>query len=148
MRDELELQISGLRAARAALEPDHGRREELGSRALDHALAYLDQVPEAPANRSWTEVFSRRLDPEFAEEGRDAAEVFDYVAACVDRPGFATTSPRFMAYIPGGGLFHSAIGAFLAAVSNKHSSFASARPGQARLETPKPERMANVPANP
>src|SRR3546814_20689329 len=105
MLDELKLQISGLRAAMAALEPDHGRREELGSRALDHALAYLDQVPEAPANRSWTEVFSRRLAPEFAEEGRDAAEAVDYVAACVDRPGFATTPPRLMAYIPGGGLF-------------------------------------------
>src|SRR3546814_459072 len=144
MLDELKLQISGLRAAMAALEPDHGRREELGSRALDHALAYLDQVPEASANRSWTEVFSRRLDPEFAEEGRDAAEVFDYVAACVDRPGFATTSPRFMAYIPGGGLFHSAIGDFLAAVSNKYSGFASASPGAVRLENTTTEWLANV----
>ena len=39
-----------------------------------------------------------------------------------------------MAYIPGGGLFHSALGDFLAAVSNKYSGFASASPGAVRLE--------------
>ena len=79
-------------------------------------------------------MFAQRLDPEFAEQGRDPARVLDYVAQCVDRPGFATTSPRFMAYIPGGGLFHSAIGDFLAAASNKYSGFASASPGAVRLE--------------
>lgn len=144
MLDDLKLQISGLRAAMAALEPDGEKREELSSRALAHAAAYLDEVPDAPTNRPWAEVFSRRLDPEFAEEGRDAVEVFDYVAACVDRPGFATTSPRFMAYIPGGGLFHSALGDFLAAVSNKYSGFASASPGAVRLENATTQWLANV----
>ena len=134
MIDELRREIEGLRLAMQPLEPNSDQREELGRRVLDHALAYLDQVPEAPSNRPWTEVFSRRLDPEFAEEGRDPAEVLDYVSACVEAPGFATTSPRFMAYVPGGGLFPSALGDFLAAVSNKYSGFASASPGAARLE--------------
>jgi aromatic-L-amino-acid/L-tryptophan decarboxylase len=126
------------------LEPEGAKREELGRRALDHALAYLDQVSEAPSNRPWAEVFSRRLEPEFAEEGREAAAVLDYVAACVDRPGFATTSPRFMAYIPGGGLYHSALGDFLAAVSNKYSGFASASPGAVRLENATTQWLAGV----
>src|SRR4030095_13854889 len=72
--------------------------------------------------------------PEFTASGRDPARVLDYVAECVDRPGFATTSPRFMAYIPGGGLFHSALGDMLAATSNKYSGFASASPGAVRIE--------------
>ena len=126
------------------LEPEGAEREALGRMALDHALAYLDRVPEAPSNRPWAEVFSQRLDPEFAEEGRDAAAVLDYVAACVDRPGFATTSPRFMAYIPGGGLYHSALGDFLAAVSNKYSGFASASPGAVRLENATTQWLARV----
>ncbi len=144
MLDELKLQINELRGGMAALEPDAQSREALGGRALAHALAYLDEVAEAPANRPWAEVFSRRLDPEFTEQGRDAAEVLDYVEACVDRPGFATTSPRFMAYIPGGGLFHSALGDFLAAVSNKYSGFASASPGAVRLENATIEWLASV----
>jgi aromatic-L-amino-acid/L-tryptophan decarboxylase len=134
MIDALRNEIEGLRLAMRSLEPDRGEREALGKRVLDHALAYLEQVPEAPSNRPWAEVFSRRLNPEFAEAGRDPETVLDYVSACVEAPGFATTSPRFMAYIPGGGLFPSALGDFLAAVSNKYSGFASASPGAARLE--------------
>ncbi len=131
MIDELRERIERLRAAAAPLEPDGapaaGARR---TQALDHALAYRDQVEEAPSNRPWSEVFSQRLEPEFLEEGRDPAAVLDYVGACIDSPGFATTSPRFMAYIPGGGLFHSALGDLLAAASNKYSGFASASPGR------------------
>ena len=39
-----------------------------------------------------------------------------------------------MGYIPGGGLFHSALGDFLAAASNKYAGFAPAAPGAVRLE--------------
>ena len=144
MEDALRQEIEGLRRAARPLEPDPDERSALGKAALRHALAYLDEVEDAPANRPWAEVFSKRLDPEFTEQGRDPAEIFDYVAACVDRPGFATTSPRFMAYIPGGGLFHSALGDFLAAVSNKYSGFASASPGAVRLENAATAWLAGI----
>ncbi|HVM36799.1 MAG TPA: aminotransferase class V-fold PLP-dependent enzyme [Sphingomicrobium sp.] len=134
MIEALREQIQELRAAARPLEPDGPERQVLGGQALDHALAYLDQVEDAPSNRPWSEVFSQRLDPEFTEAGRDPAQVLDFVATCVDRPGFATTSPRFMAYIPGGGLFHSALGDLIAAASNKYSGFASASPGAVRIE--------------
>ncbi len=134
MIEQLKAEIEQLRAAAAPLEPGAEERRELGSQALDHVIQYWDQVETAPSNRPWSEVFSQRLDPEFAEEGRDPAAVLDYVGACIDAPGFATTSPRFMAYIPGGGLVHSALGDLLAAASNKYSGFASASPGAVRIE--------------
>jgi len=132
--EQLRSQIAELRAGAAPLEPDAGERRETGRHALDHALAYWEQVETAPSNRPWSEVFSQRLDPEFPEQGRDAASVLDYVGACIDAPGFATTSPRFMAYIPGGGVPYSAFGDLLAATSNKYSGFASASPGAVRIE--------------
>jgi len=132
--DELRAQIGRLRDAAAPLEPDADSRRALGEQALGHALAYWDQVESAPSNRPWSQVFSQQLEPEFAEEGRDPASTLDYVAACVDQPGFATTSPRFMAYIPGGGVPFSAFGDLLAATSNKYSGFASASPGAVRIE--------------
>jgi glutamate/tyrosine decarboxylase-like PLP-dependent enzyme len=116
------------------LEPDATQRQVLGEQALAHALAYWDQVESAPSNRAWSEVFSQTLEPEFAEQGRDLGEVLDYVGACIDAPGFATTSPRFMAYIPGGGVPYAALGDLLAATSNKYSGFASASPGAVRIE--------------
>jgi len=132
--EQLRAEIGRLREAAAPLEPDANSRRTLGEQALDHALAHWDQVEAAPSNRPWSEVFSQILEPEFGEQGRDPAAVLDYVATCVDRPGFATTSPRFMAYIPGGGVPYSALGDLLAATSNKYSGFASASPGAVRIE--------------
>ena len=126
--------IDALRAQMRPLEPDAAERRALGEQALAHALAYWEQVENAPSNRPWSEVFSRELDPEFAEQGRGLGEVLDYVGTCIDAPGFATTSPRFMAYIPGGGVPYAALGDLLAATSNKYSGFASASPGAVRIE--------------
>jgi aromatic-L-amino-acid/L-tryptophan decarboxylase len=142
--EQLRAEIARLRDAAAPLEPDSAHRREIAGHALEHALAYWDQVEEAPSNRPWSEVFSQRLDPEFTEQGRDPASVLDYVGACIDRPGFATTSPRFMAYIPGGGVPFSAFGDLLAAASNKYSGFASASPGAVRIENACVAWLANV----
>lgn len=144
MIDQLRAEIAALRDAAAPLEPDSAERRALGTRALEHALAYWDQVETASSNRPWSEVFSHRLDPEFTEEGRDPGAVLDYVGACIDAPGFATTSPRFMAYIPGGGVPYSAFGDLLAATSNKYSGFASASPGAVRIENACTAWLANV----
>lgn len=134
MIDALRSEISRLREAAIPLEPDSDSRRELGTRALDHALTFLDRVETAPSLRPASEVFGERLEPEFTELGRDAASVLDYVGTCIEQPGIATTSPRFMGYIPGGGLFHSALGDMLAAASNKYSGFAPAAPGAVRIE--------------
>lgn len=142
--DELRSEIERLRAAAAPLEPDSEGRRKLGGQALDHVLAYQDQIGTASTNLPWSDVFAQRLEPEFTEQGRDPARVLDYLAECVDRPGFATTSPKFMAYIPGGGLFHSAMGDMLAASSNKYSGFASASPGAVRIENACAAWLASV----
>ncbi len=144
MIEALRAEIERLREGTRPLEPDASERKVLGGQVLAHALAYLDQVEQAPSNRSWSEVFGQTLEPEFTETGRDPAAVLEYVAECVDRPGFATTSPRFMAYIPGGGLFHSGLGDLLAAASNKYSGFASASPGAVRIENACAAWLASV----
>ncbi|WP_051531691.1 pyridoxal phosphate-dependent decarboxylase family protein [Sphingomonas sp. URHD0057] len=144
MIEQLRAEIEALRAQTRPLEPDAGQRRAFGEQALDHALAYWDQVEAASSNRPWSEVFAQRLDPEFTEEGRDAAAVLDYVRECVDAPGFATTSPRFMAYIPGGAVPYSAFGDLLAAASNKYSGFASASPGAVRIENACTQWLAEV----
>jgi aromatic-L-amino-acid/L-tryptophan decarboxylase len=142
--EQFRAEIERLREATAPLEPDSLARRKLGGQALDHALAFLDQVESAPSLRPATEVFAERLHPEFREEGRDPGLVLDYVGTCIERPGIATTSPRFMGYIPGGGLFHSALGDMLAAASNKYSGFAPAAPGAVRIENACTAWLASV----
>lgn len=144
MIEQLRAEIEALREAAAPLEPGSQERRRLGGQALDHALDFLDQVEAAPSFRPASEVFAERLDPEFTEEGRSSAAVLGYVADCIDRPGIATTSPRFMGYIPGGGLFYSALGDMLAAASNKYSGFAPAAPGAVRIENACTAWLASV----
>ena len=49
-------------------------------------------------------------------------------------PGGGTATAAHLAYIPGGGLYHSAVGDFLAAVSNKYAGVFFAGPGAVRME--------------
>jgi glutamate/tyrosine decarboxylase-like PLP-dependent enzyme len=144
MIDALRGEIERLRAQTGPLEPDSNERRELGGLALSHALSFLDQVEDAPSLRPATEVFTERLEPEFTDQGRDPTSVLDYIGVCIDKPGIATTSPRFMGYIPGGGLFHSALGDMLAAASNKYSGFAPAAPGAVRIENACAAWLASV----
>lgn len=130
----LRTEIEALRATAAPLEPGMAEREALAALAFGHAEGFYADLADGPANRSWEEVFAAPFDPEFAEAGRDPAAVLAFLGRSVDRPGIATASPRFMGYIPGGGLFHSALGDFLAAASNKYAGFASAAPGAVRME--------------
>jgi len=144
MIEQLRGEIERLRAQTRPLEPDSGQRRALGGQALDHALAFLDGIEDAPTLRPPEEAFSLRLDPEFTEGCRDPASVLDYVDACIVKPGIAATSPRFMGYIPGGGLFHAALGDMLAAATNKYSGFAPAAPGAVRIENACTQWLAKV----
>lgn len=144
MIDALKSEIAALRAAMAPLEPDAGEREMLVDLTRDHVLAYQELIPQAPSFRDPREAFARRLDPEFAEAGRDPDEVYAFIARCIDAPGMAPTSPRFMGYIPGGALFHSGLADWMAANSNKYSGFASASPGAVRIENAVTDWLCSV----
>jgi len=134
MIETLRGEIERLREQTRPLEPDSAQRRDLGERVLGHALNFHDGIGDAPSLRPAAEVFARRLDPEFGEGGRDLGPVLDYITDCIENPGIATTSPRFMGYIPGGGLFHSGLADLLAATSNKYAGHPPAAPGAVRLE--------------
>ena len=50
------------------------------------------------------------------------------------RPGGNPASAGHLAYIPGGGIYHSALGDYLAAVSNKYAGIFFTGPGPVRME--------------
>ncbi|HEX3887521.1 MAG TPA: aminotransferase class V-fold PLP-dependent enzyme [Phenylobacterium sp.] len=118
----------------APLEPDAAERDRLFELARSHVAAFLEGLPDAPAFLAGPQVLARRHEADFPEAGRDAADVLAYVRDCVDAPGITAASPRFMGYIPGGGLFHSAIADLLAATANKYSAYVPAAPGAALIE--------------
>ena len=69
----------------------------------------------------------------------DKPEAIESVLESFDRhvisPGLNPASPGHLGYIPGSGLYHSALGDFLAAVTNRYTGIYGASPGAARMET-------------
>lgn len=68
------------------------------------------------------------------ETGVALADALAVVDREVLRPGAATASGFHMAYIPGGGLYHGALGDYLAAATNKYSGVYFPAPGAVRME--------------
>ncbi len=136
-----QAKLAALAAAAAPLEPDAAERARLMALAADHVARFLTELPDMPAHSPWS--------PDGAEEGFTAAArpfepLLRHIADQVDRPGMATASPRYMAYIPGGGLFASAIADFLAAAANKYAGYGPAAPGAVKLENDTVAWLAEV----
>jgi len=130
---ELE-SLRGLESSSRMLDPDSETRDRLMEDVYRYASRYLDSVPQAPAYFSRPDLGIGMLDTEISEEGIGIDRVLELIDRHVDSVGINTTSGRFLGYIPGGGLFYSALGDFLAAVSNRYAGVFFASPGAARME--------------
>ena len=74
------------------------------------------------------------LDSPIEEKPLNIDNVLKLVEKSIDLPGIDLTSSRHFGYIPGGALYPSALGDFLAAISNKYAGSFFASPGSVRLE--------------
>jgi glutamate/tyrosine decarboxylase-like PLP-dependent enzyme len=101
---------------------------------LEYADRFLDRLPTAPAFVTTTDKGRGILDAPISEEGRPIGEVLGRLADCVDRPGLNPASGGHLGYIPGGGLYTSALGDYLADVTNRYAGVFFSSPGAVYLE--------------
>ena len=124
--------IRELESKARLLEPDASSREQLLRHVGDHAHKYLEEIPRAstynPGNGRGL------LDSPIAEEGIAIEEVLNLLRENVDSLGVNLTSGRYLGYIPGGGLFHAALGDYLAAITNRYAGMFTISPGAVRIE--------------
>ena len=69
-----------------------------------------------------------------SEHGLSPEAALELLEREVIHPGANPASPGIMAYIPGGGIYHAALGDYLAAVSNKYAGVFFTGPGPVRME--------------
>jgi aromatic-L-amino-acid/L-tryptophan decarboxylase len=136
--------LADLRDLAAPLEPSADQRRRLTDLAVEHVETFLAAAPCAPTLLPSHGVADALAAYGFPDTPRDPAEVLDVVGRLVETPGVATTSPRYLGYIPSGGLFHAALADFLAAASNRYAGQASISPGAAGLEHVVVRWMADV----
>ncbi len=116
------------------LEPDPSQRDHLIKHVIDYTKSYLDKISEAPAYISRPDGGRELWDFPITEEGMDITQALALLQQNVDTTGINPTSGRFLGYIPGGGLYHAALGDYLAAVTNRFAGLYFASPGAVRIE--------------
>src|SRR5204862_2963732 len=74
------------------------------------------------------------FDSPISEEGIGIDAAVDLIRENVDTPGLNPASGGHLAYIPGGGIYYSALGDYLADVFNRYAGVFYASPGAVRME--------------
>ncbi|MEM6672419.1 MAG: aminotransferase class I/II-fold pyridoxal phosphate-dependent enzyme [Planctomycetota bacterium] len=126
--------LASVEADARALEEDPATRRELTHEVVEWAHRMLDRLAE---RRVWDSAEGARaelLARGIPEAPADPTDVLDLIAREIDGPGLQPASGGHMGYIAGGGIFPSALGDFLAAVTNRYSGVHYAGPGAVHVE--------------
>lgn len=126
--------LKTLETAAAALEPNRQHRQPLNKATLDYANNFLEQLEEKKAYEVTTDKGKGIHQLAIEEQPKDIQTLLAALEEHVDFPGLNPASAGHIAYIPGGGLYPSALGDYLAAVFNRYAGIFYASPGAVRLE--------------
>jgi glutamate/tyrosine decarboxylase-like PLP-dependent enzyme len=115
------------------LEPAGEQRSRLITAVVEYAERFLDRLDVDPAYAPAGDGRGLFESP-IGETGMPIEEALRLIGEHVDTPGINPASGRHFGYIPGGGIFHSALGDYLADVTNRYSGVFFASPGAVRME--------------
>ena len=116
------------------LECGLGERIQWTAKAMRYGQSFLEDLDEMPAYVKSEQKGRELLDHPFGEEGADFDTLIQLLSSQVDSEGLNPASGRQMGYIPGGGLYPSALADFLAAVTNRYAGVFFSSPGAVRIE--------------
>lgn len=126
--------IKKLELEAEVLEPNSKRRRQLAvviEKYAEHFLRTLPTDKTYTADPINANAF-RRLS--ISERSLEIAEILALLDKYVVKPGLNINAPGFLGFIPGGGLYASAWGDYLAAITNRFPSASFVSPGATRLE--------------
>lgn len=117
------------------LEPGHAERKRLGQEIFSRALAFIDGMDErpiTPVEAAPPGFITEMLAPPPEQPG-DLSLLLDRIDKAVTH-AFEPSSPGFMAYVPPGGLFVSALADFYGRITNRFVGMALISPALTALE--------------
>lgn len=126
--------IRQLERAARPLEPGPARRKQLRNAVVASAERFLRQIETVKAYDGVEGQGIALLQAPITEHGLPIENVIDLLEENVIRPGANPASGGHLAYIPGGAIYPSALGDYLAAVTNKYPGIFFTGPGPVRME--------------
>ena len=103
--------------------------------ATDRIVAHIESLPRQPsANTEGGAEVAHSLREPLPQNGESYEELLDLLFEKVIPKSFNTAGPGYLAYIPAGGLFHSAVADLIADATNRYVGVFAAAPGLAQIE--------------
>lgn len=116
------------------LEPDQQQMRDMGQAAVDFLTGFIAQLPDAPA--TGVDPAGRLRAEMLAPPGERPSDWGALLTAfgAATAQAVETAGPGYLAYIPGGGLFASALAEFLARGVNRYTGLAGMAPELVAME--------------
>jgi aromatic-L-amino-acid/L-tryptophan decarboxylase len=118
------------------LDLDADAMRELLEAASAHVLRHVTSLGRQPAaDTEGAPELAQSLVESMPEEGSSLEETLELLFERAIPRSFNTASPGYLAYIPGGGLFASAVASLIGAAANRYVGVWAAAPALVQLET-------------
>lgn len=129
----LRTTIEQLENAARILEPDSDLRGTLTTQVLNYANDFLNRIDTGKGYEK-EDASSKLYDLPINESGYDMSTLLEMLSIAVDRPGINPASGGHTGYIPGGGIYPSALADYMADITNRYAGIYFANPGAVRME--------------
>lgn len=129
----MEERIRQLQEESSPLECTPEQRRSWTEAVNAYAGDWLDRLPGLKAYEEEGDGAGLLEEP-ISEHGTGMGRLLELIDREVNTPGLNPASGGHLGYIPGGGLYASALGDFLAAVTNRYAGVFFSSPGAVRME--------------
>lgn len=136
--------IRALEAIARRLEPDAPARAAMTAPVLAYADHFIESLPGRLTYVPETDGGAGLYGAPIGEHPTPIGELLGVLETSVDRTGINPTAAGHFGYIPGGGIFPSALGDYLADITNRYAGVFFANPGAVRMEHILTRWMASV----
>lgn len=136
--------IERLERAAAALEPGPEERGRLMAATDAYARRFLEELPDRLTYQADKRAAPLVRSHAIGGEPQPIEALLDRYDHSVARPGIAPAHGGHLGYIPGGGLYASALADYVAAVTNEYAGVRYAGPGSVEMENQVLDWMAGL----
>jgi len=126
--------INELKELSSLLEPDSNDREFFISKIIKYTENFLTNINEIPVYRTTIDNGSGIYNSPISENPTSIDDLLKILKVNVDTPGINPASHGHLGFIPGGGVFYSALGDYIADITNRYAGVFFASPGAVRME--------------
>ncbi|MEM6346875.1 MAG: aminotransferase class V-fold PLP-dependent enzyme [Bacteroidota bacterium] len=134
MNPDLIAQLKILESVAKQLDPTSEQRQAWAAAVIDNGEAFLNSLDEAAPAVFLEQPAKAILQHPPTEAASPLEEVLPLISQNIQQIGLKPASGGYLAYIPGGGVYPSALGDYLAAVGNHYAGVFYGSPGAVRME--------------